>query len=140
MNTAPGVIAIGTDLVPVERIGQMRENHGERFLTRVFTTAELDYALAGKRRTDEHLAARFAAKEATFKALGTGWSHGIGWTDIELTRTHSGEPALTVTGKAGEIASRRGITRWLVSVSHIAGLASATVLALGAEDHGRSRD
>ncbi|MGD9791297.1 MAG: holo-ACP synthase [Phycisphaerales bacterium] len=123
-------LAHGIDLVPVARLARSIDQHGDRFLERVFTSGERDYAHANKRR-DEHLAARFAAKEAVFKALGTGWSGGIAWTDVEVTRDESGRPAIVLTGKAATIAASLGIKSWLVSLSHTEDHAIASVIGLG---------
>lgn len=129
-----GVVAHGIDLVEVARIGAMVDRHGERFLSRVFTEGERAYS-EGKARRDEHLAARFAAKEAVLKALGCGWSRGVAWTDVEVTRKPTGEPGVALHGKAAEIAVERGIGSWLISLSHGAGVAHASAVALG----GRAR-
>lgn len=124
------VIAHGIDLAEVSRIGAMVERHGDRFLTRCFTPAELAYANPARRR-NEHLAARFAAKEAVFKAIGTGWARGVGWLDCEVTRDPSGAPGVRLSGRAAEIASALGIAAWLLSLSHSGGLAIASAVALG---------
>ncbi len=123
-------LAHGIDLVPVARLARSIGQHGDRFLERVFTSGEREYALANKRR-DEHLAARFAAKEAVFKALGTGWSGGIAWTDVEITRDETGRPAIVLAGKAATLAASLGITSWLVSLSHTEDHAIASVIGLG---------
>jgi holo-[acyl-carrier protein] synthase len=123
------ILGHGIDIVSVARIGEMLERHGQHFLNRCFTHAEQGYALAAKRR-DEHLAGRFAAKEAALKALGTGWRHGIAWTDVEVVRLPSGQPTLRVSGQAGEIARQSGIGSWLVSISHTDQHAVASVIAM----------
>ncbi|MFM9994389.1 MAG: holo-ACP synthase [Phycisphaerales bacterium] len=125
MNT----IAHGIDLVEVARIARMLAEHGESFLDRCFTPGERRYAHESARR-DEHLAARFAAKEATLKALGTGWRSGIAWTDVEVISEASGAPTLVLHGRAAEIARERGISGWLVSLSHTEHHAAASVIAL----------
>jgi holo-[acyl-carrier protein] synthase len=129
------IVGHGIDLADVARLGAMVERHGTRFLDRVFTQDEQAYALASVKRRDEHLAARFAAKEAALKALGTGWSGGIAWTDIEVRRDAAGVPGLHVTGEAARRAHDLGVTRWHVSLSHTvageAGLAIASVIAEG---------
>lgn len=127
MNT---VIAHGVDLVDVARIADMIQQHEDRFLERCFTAQERAYAHDRKRR-DEHLAARFAAKEAVLKAMGTGWRSGIAWTDVEITLEPSGAPRVRLSGVAAEIASEKGITAWLVSLSHAGGFAMASVVAIG---------
>lgn len=119
----------GVDLVEVARIARLLAEHPERFLERVFTPGERDYCLAGRRR-DEHLAARFAAKEATLKALGTGWRSGIAWTDVEVSLLPSGAPVLRLQGRAAQVASEQGVSRWLVSLSHTPEYAMASVIGL----------
>jgi len=123
-------LAHGVDLVETARIAGMIERHGERFLQRVFTGDERGYA-EGNVRRNEHLAVRVAAKEAALKALGTGWRSGIAWTDVEVVRRPSGEPGLRLTGRAAEFAERRGISTWLISLSHVGDYAMASVIALG---------
>jgi holo-[acyl-carrier protein] synthase len=91
--------------------------HGERFAKRVFTPAEIAYCEKFKNPA-ERLAARFAAKEAAFKALGTGWSEGVRWVDVEITHSPRGKPELILRGRAEEIARRLGVTRVAVSISH----------------------
>ena len=121
--------AHGVDLVKIDRIEQMLAAHEERFLERCFTPAEQQYA-GDHRRRAEHLAARFAAKEAGMKALGTGLSGGVSWTDFEVVRLAAGQPILVVTGVASEIAGRLGITRWLISLTHTDTDALASVIAI----------
>ena len=118
----------GIDLVPVPRIEKMLADHSERFLERCFTPAEQAYAAESKRRA-EHLAARFAAKEAVLKALGTGLSSGVTWTDIEVTRGDNGAPGVHLSGAALAAARSRGITQWLVSLTHTDDHAAASVIA-----------
>jgi holo-[acyl-carrier protein] synthase len=123
------IVGHGVDVVEVARIAEMRERHADRFLERCFTPAERDYAAAGAKRTDEHLAGRFAAKEAALKAIGTGWRSGISWTDVEIVIEASGAPRLEVTGRAAEIARELGVQRWHVSISHTDRHAMASVIA-----------
>ncbi len=123
------IVAIGLDLVAVPRIADLLGRHGGRFLARVFTPDEAAYALRQAARND-HLAARFAAKEAVLKALGTGWSGGIAWTDVEVVRGPSGVPAVRLTGQAAAVASRHGITEWRLSLTHTGGFAAAIALAI----------
>jgi holo-[acyl-carrier protein] synthase len=122
------IIGHGIDLVEVARIAASIDRHGQRFLDRVFTPAEQAYAAGSKRRM-EHLAARFAAKEAALKALGTGWRSGIAWTDIEVISEPSGAPRLHISGQAAAIAADRGITTWHISLSHTEQQAIASVIA-----------
>ncbi|MEM7229520.1 MAG: holo-ACP synthase [Planctomycetota bacterium] len=123
--------AHGVDLVEIARITAMLDRHAERFAERCFTVAERAYADAGKRRRSERYAGRFAAKEAVLKALGTGWSSGIAWTDVEVLRAPSGQPGVRLTGEAAAIAARRGIDHWLISLSHTDDLAMASVIGVG---------
>lgn len=125
------IVSHGVDLVEVARIASLLEEHGQRFLDRCFTAAEQAYAQDNRRRA-EHLAGRFAAKEAVLKALGTGLSDGIAWTDVEVVRLDSGKPTIHLHARALEIASGLGIERWHLSISHTAGHAMASVVAEGA--------
>lgn len=124
------VVGHGVDLVEVARIGAMLDEHGQRFLDRCFTPAEQAYK-ADTRRRVEHLAARFAAKEAVLKALGTGLTGGIAWTDIEVVAEPNGSPRIALRGAAAAAASVLGVKSWLVSLSHTDAHAMASVIALG---------
>lgn len=126
--TAP--LAHGIDIVEVSRVADLISRHRERSLERLFTEAERAYCI-GRAREIEHLAARFAAKEAALKALGTGWAQGLGWTDIEVTRQPSGKPGLVLHGRAAEVAAELGITAWLISMSHTESTAIASVIGFG---------
>lgn len=125
------IIGHGVDLVEKNRIEHMIAEHGERFLQRCFTTGERDYADANTRRRMEHLAGRFAAKEAILKVLGTGWSGGIAWTDAEVVREPSGRPTVVLHGKCAEVAAELGITEWWLSISHIQTHAVASAIGVG---------
>ena len=117
----------GVDIVEIARIWAAIVRHPDRFLTRVFTPLE---AIQCQQRS-ESLAARFAAKEATAKALGTGiWRHGIAWTDIEVVRAEHGAPSLHLHNAALERATLLGWTTWSVSLSHDRERAIAFVVAL----------
>jgi holo-[acyl-carrier protein] synthase len=122
---------VGVDVVAMTRIEHAVERFGERFLKRIYTPGELAYALADAHKW-EHLAARFAAKEAASKALGTGMA-GVGWKDFEVERLPSGKPTLRLSGRAAQIAEDQGLTQWSVSLAHDAEakVAVATVVALG---------
>lgn len=124
------IIGHGVDVVEVERISEMVREHGQRFIDRCFTPAEADYAAAGGPRRMEHLAGRFAVKEAVLKALGTGWRNGIAWTDLEIVLEASGRPILRVTGVAREIAEARMIAQWFVSLSHTRRYAIGSAIAV----------
>ena len=131
MIDASGMIVIGhgVDLTDVARIERMLAEHGARFCERVFTETERLYADAGGRRRAERYAARFAAKEAAFKALGTGWRSGIAWTDAEVVHGADGAPMLRVHGALAQAAAERGVTLWRISLTHTDSLAMASALA-----------
>ena len=122
------ILGHGIDLVETARIRRLHEQHGQHFLDRVFTPAEQAYCAANPKRYFEHLAGRFAAKEAVLKVLGTGWRGGIAWTDIEVVRDASGRPGIQLTGECARIAAEMGITRWHVSLSHIETHATASAI------------
>jgi holo-[acyl-carrier protein] synthase len=124
------VIGHGIDIVETTRIRHLCEEHGQRFLDRVFTAGEQAYCQANPKRYFEHLAGRFAAKEAVLKVLGTGWRGGIAWTDIEILKDPSGQPRIALTGECARIAGELGITTWHVSLSHIETHATASALGL----------
>jgi holo-[acyl-carrier protein] synthase len=124
------VISIGTDIIECHRIAQMIEKHGEVFLQRVFTHREILYC-SSRRAANQHYAGRWAAKEAALKALGTGWSKGIQWTDVEVQNEVGGKPVLVLTNRAQEIAIALGIEKMLISISHCRAYAIAYVTAVG---------
>ena len=124
------VIGIGTDIVECLRIAQMIERHGELFLNRVYTTDEIAYCSARKAAT-QHYAGRWAAKEAALKALGTGWSRGIKWRDIEVRNDVAGKPEIALHGGAREESQRKGIREILISISHCRSHATAFATAIG---------
>jgi len=124
---------IGTDIVEVERIEQECHRLGGDFLQRIFTPAEIDYC-ESKRRKFESYAARFAAKEAFLKALGTGGRDGISWLDIEVVRDKRGRPDLMLHGRAGELARERGVAGVFLSLSHSRKLATAVTVLEGNGD------
>ena len=111
------IVGTGVDIAETSRIEQVIESHGERFPKRIYTPAEIEYCERFKNKAERY-AARFAAKEAAFKALGTGWREGIRWLDVEVTHLPSGKPELVLTGRALEIARQLGVTRASVSISH----------------------
>jgi holo-[acyl-carrier protein] synthase len=112
------IVSQGIDLVDCQRLEAVIRRHGQRFLKKVFTKAELDYCL-GKKRETEHLAGRFAAKEAVLKVLGTGWRKGVNWTDVEVINEPSGQPRVRLHGKCREVADSLDISEVLISISHI---------------------
>lgn len=125
------VVAHGIDIVEIVRIAAMFREHGDRFAERCFTQAERDYADSGKKRRIERYAARFACKEAVFKALGTGWRSGIGWRDVAVIREPTGQPRIELAGQCAELATTLGIVDWRVSLSHTDTIACASVIAIG---------
>ncbi len=131
MISRMSVIAHGVDMVACSRLKEAIDRHGERFLQRVFTPAELEYC-CGKKREIEHLAGRFAAKEAVLKVLGTGWRDGINWTDIEVRNLPSGQPQAFLSNRTRELAEAMGLTKILISISHIKTHAIAS--AIGASE------
>jgi holo-[acyl-carrier protein] synthase len=125
------IIGHGIDIIETDRMRHSVEEHGQRFLDRVFTPSEQQYCARNQKRYYEHLAGRFAAKEAVLKVLGTGWRGGIAWTDVEILPEPSGQPRITLTGECLRIAGEIGITRWLVSISHIETHATASAIGIG---------
>ena len=124
------VVGIGIDLVDCGRIERMLADHGQAFLDRVYTPAEQAYC--GRSRNQiERLAARYAAKEAVLKALGTGMRDGMSWTEIEVSHDALGAPVVTLHGEVARVAAARGVGRLAVSLTHAGGLAMAEVMALG---------
>jgi holo-[acyl-carrier protein] synthase len=121
------VLGLGTDLIEIERIQISMDRFGERFLERVFTAGEIAYCRA-KRQSAESFAARFAAKEAGAKALGTGISRGVNWKEIEVRREMGQRPTLHFSGRAGELAAAMGVRRAQLSLSHSRKLAIAVVV------------
>jgi holo-[acyl-carrier protein] synthase len=111
------IVGTGVDILETPRIEEALERHGERFSKRLYTPAEIAYCEKFKNRAERY-AARFAAKEAAFKALGTGWREGVRWLDVEVTHQPSGKPELVLTGRAEELARALGVTRVAVSISH----------------------
>ncbi len=121
------ILGIGTDLAEVPRIRRCIEQYGERFLKRIYTEAEAAYA-SRKANADERFAARFAAKEAGMKAIGTGLRRGVTWKDFEVVNEPSGRPTLRLTGAARDIADRLGVARISLSLTHTTEMAFAVVI------------
>ncbi len=120
------LVGTGIDLVEVPRIARSIERYGHRFLQRIFTSGEIAYCSA-RASAVESFAARFAAKEAGAKALGTGIQHGVSWKELEVRRDPGSRPTLVLTGRARAIAGQLGVTRVSLSITHTASLAMATV-------------
>lgn len=124
------IVGSGIDLVEIARIQHSVDRYGQRFLNRVYTAEEMAYCLR-KRNTAESLAARFAAKEAAAKALGTGISFGVTWLEIEVVRAPGGRPSIRFHGRASQIASHLRVRHSALSLTHTADLAMASVLLEG---------
>src|SRR5712671_2719060 len=121
------IVGTGVDISEVDRIAAAVKRFGDRFLHRVFTPAEVHYCM-GKPNAAERLAARFAAKEAGMKAIGTGLRGGVTWQDVEVLRLPGQRPVLKFSGKAAEFAARLGCKRTHLSLSHTADQAIAHVI------------
>ena len=111
------IIGTGVDIVDIERIRRLTERHKDRFITRVFTPAEQQFCNR-YRDPAPHFSARFAAKEALFKALGTGWAKGVSWLGAEVQRKEQQAPVLVLHGEAEKQSARLGVTRMHLSLSH----------------------
>ena len=123
------IVGIGVDIVEIHRIRHVREKHGEAFLQKCFTADEVAYCLT-KKNVDESLAARFAAKEAVMKTLGTGWGKGVSFNSIEVTRDDDGIPRIKLHGKAEELRRELKISKVLISLSHSQCYAVAQAIAV----------
>ena len=124
------IVAIGIDLVEIDRIAEVFKRRGDRFRGRVFTDQEVGYCENRSSRFASY-AARFAAKEAVMKALGTGWADGIGWRDVEVVAGTSGAPAIQLHGRALQRLREIGAERAYVSLTHSGNLAIAQVILEG---------
>jgi holo-[acyl-carrier protein] synthase len=121
------IIGTGIDIVEIPRFRKVIARTGERFLRRVFTPEEQRFCLARQDPTP-HLAARFAAKEAVFKALGTGWSKGVTWLDVEVCRRDQDAPVVLLHGTAQKIAISKGVSTIHLSLTHTNNHAAATAI------------
>jgi holo-[acyl-carrier protein] synthase len=128
MPSTAAIVGLGVDVVNVDRISEMLARHRARFLARVFTPGEVAHS-AGRRTRAQHLAARFACKEAVMKALGTGLTAGITWLDVEVITEASGKPTLALHGQAKRTATRLKIKYWTISLSHTREHAVAVAIA-----------
>jgi holo-[acyl-carrier protein] synthase len=121
------IVGLGLDIAEIDRIEAAIARHGQPFLDRLFTPAEISYCESHRNKAERY-AARFAAKEATMKALGTGWSRGVRWRDIEVAREPSGKPRIRLEGAARQIADRLGVKNISLSITHSGNLAVAQVI------------
>ncbi len=124
------IVGTGVDLAEVDRIRAAAERYGARFIERVFTPREIAY-VERKANKFERYAARFAAKEAGMKAIGTGWRHGVRWQDFEVTNLRSGRPTLQFHGEAARVAESLGVKAVSLSLTHTATTGMAMVILEG---------
>jgi holo-[acyl-carrier protein] synthase len=121
------IVGIGIDLAEVDRIREAIERHGRRFIERIYTEKEIAY-VERKANKYERYAARFAAKEAGMKAVGTGWKRGVRWRDFEVTNLPSGRPTLQLYGEAAKFAENLGVRNIALSITHTAAQGMAIVI------------
>jgi holo-[acyl-carrier protein] synthase len=121
------IVGTGIDIAEIDRIEAAITRHGAAFLARLYTPAEIAYCERHKHKYERY-AARFAVKEAVMKALGTGWSRGVRWRDIEVVNQPSGKPTLRLAGVAGELADRLGVKHISISITHSGNLALSQVI------------
>src|SRR5438270_12785656 len=121
------IVGTGIDIAEVPRVRQAIERFGERFLQRIFSDGERRYCDSKANRVEPY-AARFAAKEAAMKALGTGWNHGVRWRDCEVVRMAGGRPNMVFHGKAAEFAAQLAVKNSALSISHTVDQAIAQVI------------
>ncbi len=124
------ILGTGIDIAEVPRVRAAIERYGQRFVERIYTPAEIAY-VERKANRFERYAARFAAKEAGMKAIGTGWRHGIRWQDFEVANLPSGRPTLRLHGAAARIAEEMGVKSIQLSITHTAELGMAQVILEG---------
>ena len=127
--TMGGILGIGADITECLRIARMIERHGEQFINRVYTADEVRYCQS-RRQSTQHFAARWAAKEAVLKALGIGTRRGVAWTDIEIRKAPSGQPAVAVRGAIKDLVERLGVAEVLVSIAHCRTHATAYAIVI----------
>jgi holo-[acyl-carrier protein] synthase len=123
----PVIVGMGIDIAEVPRIRAVIETQRERFLRRVYTPEEVAYCEQFKNKYERY-AGRFAVKEAAMKALGTGWSRGVRWVDVEVVRQRGGRPTVALKGEARQLADRMGVKHIAVSITHTAEQAFAQVI------------
>ena len=121
------IVGLGVDIAEVDRVRGAIERQGERFLKRLYTAKERAYCEKFKNKYERY-AGRFAVKEATMKALGTGWSRGVRWVDVEVVREKGGRPTMKLAGEAAKVAERMGVKNIALSITHTAQQAFAQVI------------
>jgi holo-[acyl-carrier protein] synthase len=121
------IVGLGIDIAEVARVKAAIERHGETFLRRLYTAQEQEYCERFKNKYERY-AGRFAAKEAAMKALGTGWSRGVRWVDVEVVREKGGRPTIKLAGEAAHIADRLKVKNIVLSITHTADQAFAQVI------------
>ena len=121
------IVGTGVDLAEVPRVRHLVERYGRRFIERIYTASEIAY-VERKANRFERFAARFAAKEAGMKAIGTGWRHGVTWQDFEVANLPSGKPTLRLHGVAARVAEKLGVRNVSLSLTHTAELGMAHVI------------
>lgn len=126
------IVGLGTDIVEIERIREMIERHGDSFVQRIFTSAEVAYCRQRK-HSAEPFAGRWAAKEAVMKVLGTGFVQGTHFQEVEVLNEESGKPQIVLHGSTGELAKQLGIDHVLITISHCREYATATAIGLRGE-------
>lgn len=122
------IVGIGIDIIEVARIEKQVEAESNSFIKKIFTNNEIEYCETKIKNKAQNYAARFAAKEAFFKALGTGWRDGLSWKDIEIENDELGKPAIFVNGKSKKLIEEKSISKIHVSLSHIKAIAVAVVI------------
>jgi holo-[acyl-carrier protein] synthase len=127
LGSSPMIVGTGIDIAEVDRIAASIARFGRRFTERIFTPDEIHYC-ESKANKAERYAGRFAAKEAAMKAIGTGWSRGVSWQDVEVTRVPGGRPTVTFHSKAAEFFHRLGAVRAHLSITHTKEHAMAQVI------------
>lgn len=121
------IVGLGLDIAEVDRIADALTRHGVPMIERLYTSREVAYCESHKNKFERY-AARFAAKEAAMKALGTGWTHGVRWRDIEVTNAPGGKPILHLEGVARQLAAKFGVRNISLSITHSGNLAIAQVI------------
>lgn len=121
------ILGIGVDIVEIDKLRLAMIRRGERLRNRAFTSSEIDYC-EGRANKFQHYSARFAAKEAVFKAIGTGWRDGISWQDAEVSNQMNGRPILVLRGRTLELANLMGASKYWISLSHTDQYAVAQVV------------